>query len=73
MRRSFPLSRTAGLGAADRGLTDAEAEQRRALYGRNSIVEAPPSGWRNVARDTVRDPMIWFLAGTAMLFVWLAE
>ncbi|MEX1206778.1 MAG: cation-translocating P-type ATPase [Dongiaceae bacterium] len=73
MRRSFPLSRTAGLGAADRGLTDAEAEQRRALYGRNTIVEAPPSGWRNVARDTVRDPMIWFLAGTAVLFVWLAE
>jgi P-type Ca2+ transporter type 2C len=31
------------------------------------------SGWRAIARDTARDPMIWFLLATARLFAWLGD
>jgi P-type Ca2+ transporter type 2C len=52
----------------ERGLTSSEVEQRRALYGYNDIVETRPKGWRDVLRDTIKDPMIWFLAATSALF-----
>ena len=54
-------------------LTSAQASERRARYGPNRIVEAPPARWTDLLRETARDPMIWFLAATALLFAWLAD
>ncbi len=68
MRRPVQTNRIDGQLDAERGLTSSEVEQRRALYGYNEIVEARPAGWRDVLRDTIRDPMIWFLAATSALF-----
>lgn len=51
--------------------TSAEVTASRGRFGINEIVVATPSGWRDVLRDTVPDPMIWFLAATALLFAWL--
>jgi len=73
MRRMVPLSRLANLGGAERGLTYSEIEPRQRQYGSNAILEAPPSGWRNVVRNTSRDPMVWFLFATALLFAWLGD
>lgn len=67
MRRSVPLPRVADLLMTDRGLTADEVSTRRGLYGVSDILEAPPAGWRDLARDTARDPMIWFLAATNTL------
>jgi Ca2+-transporting ATPase len=58
---------------AEIGLTHAQASERRARYGPNRIVEAPPTRWRDLLRETTRDPMIWFLASTALLFTWLGD
>jgi Ca2+-transporting ATPase len=58
-------------GAAS--LTSAQASERRARYGANRIVEAPPTRWNDLLRETGRDPMIWFLAATALLFAWLGD
>ena len=62
-RRPVPLARLEGLLASERGLTAAEVSERRQRYGVNDIVETPPSRWWDLARDTLEDPMIWFLAG----------
>jgi Ca2+-transporting ATPase len=73
MRRKVPLERLAGLLDTERGLTAPEVSERARLYGLNDIVETPPGTWRELARDTLRDPMLWFLLGTAVLFAFLGD
>ena len=68
MHAKIPSERLEGLLGADAGLSEAEAAARRARHGRNDIVEAAPPTWWMLARDTLRDPMLWFLLGTACLF-----
>jgi P-type Ca2+ transporter type 2C len=68
MRRLVQMARISGLPNGERGLSAPEVAARRVRYGANEIVEAPRAGWRNVLRDTAKDPMIWFLAATAILF-----
>jgi Ca2+-transporting ATPase len=73
LRHLFPSDRIAGLLDGDRGLTVQETEERRHLYGSNDILGDKSSGWGAIARDTARDPMIWFLVATALLFAWLGD
>jgi Ca2+-transporting ATPase len=72
-RRPVPLARLDGLLASQRGLTAGEVSERRQRYGVNDIVETPPSRWWDLARDTLKDPMIWFLAGVSALYGVLGE
>lgn len=69
MRRTVPEGRIDDFLDGTTGLSGAEAAERRALFGANAIVETPPAGWPELLRETARDPMIWFLVGTALLFV----
>lgn len=69
-QRHVPLERLPAAGTA--GLRAAQVEEQRA-YGFNDIVAPAASGWRVVARDTARDPMLWFLALTAGLFGLLGQ
>lgn len=71
MQHHVPSERIAGLGR--NGLRAAQVIERRSRYGANDIVTAAPAGWREVMRETARDPMIWFLAGTALIFIWLGD
>src|SRR5690606_41802899 len=71
MLHKVSADRAVFLAGDPRGLTTTEVIARRERFGSNDIVVAAPSGWRDVARDTARDPMIWFLAATASLFAWL--
>lgn len=73
MRHLIPSDRIAGLLNADRGLTTQEVEQRRRLHGMNDILGDRRSGWGDIARDTARDPMVWLLVATALLFTWLGD
>src|SRR5210317_1983784 len=73
MRRSFPALLIAGLTDPAHGLTQADAVDRRGQHGPNEILEKASSGWRDIVRDTARDPMVWFLVGTALLFAWLGD
>lgn len=73
MRRLLPTARIEGLRGAAAGLTSTEAAARRARYGSNRIVEAPPARWTDPLSEALRDPMIWFLAGTSLLFAWLGD
>jgi Ca2+-transporting ATPase len=72
MRRTLPLFRLGDL-SGERGLTSAEAVTRRQRYGANDIIEVPRRAWRDLLRDTARDPMIWFLVGIGALYGVLGE
>ena len=69
----IPLDRLADLYDATRGLTAAEVAARRARFGFNDIIVAPPSTWLDLVRNTARDPMIWFLVGVSALFALLGD
>jgi len=73
MHRFVPLVRLADVVNSERGLTQAEVTARLSQYGRNDIVEVITSGWVPLLRDTARDPMLWFLFGTAVLFLFLGD
>jgi Ca2+-transporting ATPase len=73
VRRPLPARRLDSLPLDGRGLTTDEARARRAAYGQNDIVDAPRRGWRDLARDTAADPMIWFLAGTGAVYAALGD
>ena len=68
-RRGAPLDRLRDLRGSERGLTSIEAGERRQRYGANVIIESPPARWRELARDTAKDPMLWFLGATSLLYI----
>ncbi|WP_395703724.1 cation-translocating P-type ATPase [Aquabacterium sp.] len=55
------------------GLSTAQVAEARRTFGHNDIVAQAASGWWVVARDTARDPMLWFLLLTAGLFGLLGQ
>lgn len=71
-RRDVPLERLALLQTGTEGLSAAQVTGQR-TYGFNDIVAQATSGWLVVARDTARDPMLWFLVLTAGLFALLGQ
>ncbi len=73
MLRQVPYERIQGLPDPEQGLSEAAAVLRRQQYGANNIVETTDRKWRELARDTLRDPMLWFLLFTGGLFAWLGE
>jgi Ca2+-transporting ATPase len=68
MPRRITPERIEDLDTPPEGLASAAVAARRARYGANDILEAAPGGWHEVVRDSLRDPMLWFLLGTSLLF-----
>lgn len=73
MQHPLPLDRLAGLADPERGLTAEDARARRERFGLNDVVEVPENPLRAVLRDTIRDPMLWFLVGTSFVYAILGE
>src|SRR5512140_934334 len=71
-QRHVPLDRMPTLDSGTVGLNAAQVEAQR-THGFNDIVAPTASGWLVVARDTARDPMLWFLLLTAGLFGLLGQ
>ena len=71
-RRHIPLERLESLPSGTQGLGTPQVESRRG-HGFNDIVAPATGGWLVVARDTARDPMLWFLLLTAGLFGLLGQ
>lgn len=55
------------------GMSSVQVEAQRGAFGWNDIVPQTKSNWLTIARDTARDPMLWFLALTAGLFALLGQ
>ncbi|MCY2958878.1 MAG: cation-transporting P-type ATPase [Planctomycetota bacterium] len=73
MQHGLPLDRLAGLSHPERGLTSPEVRERTQRFGPNDIVEVPESQMLALLRDTAKDPMLWFLVGTSVLYAVLGE
>ena len=73
MRRTIPLDRLEGLPASDQGLMTEQVQARAARFGRNLILETVGGGWWLLVRETLKDPMLWFLLGTSSLFAFVGE
>ena len=71
--RPIPEMARADLASGSEGLTVGEAAARLARLGPNDILVVPPSSWKETLGDTLRDPMIWFLAGVSLLFAALGD
>jgi Ca2+-transporting ATPase len=68
MKHALPLDRVRGLVSPEPGLRADEVAERRRRYGANDIAPAVGRPAAELARETARDPMIWFLVGTAVLY-----
>lgn len=55
------------------GLDGAQVSEARRIHGFNDVVPESTAGWLTVARDTARDPMLWFLVLTSGMFAVLGE
>lgn len=55
------------------GLTEAEVALQHSRYGKNEIVEVTGNPWIELARDTLKDPMIWFLLGIGTVFILVGD
>ena len=77
MRHSIPADRILDipelLADVSRGLKGAQVAQRRARFGVNVIVDEPAGHWLELLRETARDPMIWFLVGTGILYALIGD
>src|SRR6266540_4450126 len=73
MRRALPLARLLGAGSSPGGLNPEEVRARRAHYGPNAVLDAPARPWSTIARETLRDPMLWFLAGVGALYAGVGQ
>ncbi|WP_332823989.1 cation-translocating P-type ATPase [Ramlibacter sp.] len=69
-QRPVPADRLPAWGTT--GLQAGQVEKQRG-FGFNDIVPVEATSWRVVARDTARDPMLWFLVLTAGLFGLLGQ
>ncbi len=72
MHLKLPLERISELWDRE-GLRSAEVEARRRRYGGNDILEVAGNPWRQLAEDTAKDPMIWFLLATALVYIVLGS
>jgi P-type Ca2+ transporter type 2C len=72
MRRAAALERLQGIDHGA-GLSATDVVRRRDIYGRNDIVEGHPRRWRQLVRETARDPMLWFLAATSLAYFLLGQ
>jgi Ca2+-transporting ATPase len=73
MRLPVPRARLPAPTLGTEGLGEAEVAERRQRYGPNEILEEPKRTWAELARNTGRDPMIWFLVGTSLLYLLLGQ
>lgn len=71
MQRILPDDRLANAGRS--GLSGSDAAGRLRQYGENIVIESGRRGLAVLAADTARDPMLWFLVVTALLFFFLGD
>jgi Ca2+-transporting ATPase len=72
-KRILQIDRLPQPPLSDRGLSEAEAVRRKEQYGPNDIVEVPGNPWLEMARDTAKDPMLWFFAATGLIYAFAGQ
>lgn len=68
MHRNLPLFRINSSLSTDWSLNAEDVEKRKIQFGTNDIIEVQTSRWVELIRETIKDPMIWFLIIASILF-----
>lgn len=68
MNRIIPEDRLPFFPEETQSLSLPDLLNSRQRFGTNLIVETPDSGWQQLLKDTLRDPMLWFLLATSVIF-----
>jgi Ca2+-transporting ATPase len=71
--RRLSLENLSGVPCSERGLDPAQVSSQRERFGWNDIVEVVGNPAWELLRDTLRDPMIWFLVGIGAVFLAVGE
>lgn len=61
------------LNPRNEGLSEAEVARQASRYGKNEMIEVSGNPWIELALDTLKDPMIWFLLGIGTVFVLVGD
>ncbi|WP_374639637.1 cation-translocating P-type ATPase [Hydrogenophaga sp.] len=72
-QRQIPKDRIPDSTTANQGLTPDQVIAAQRTFGFNDIIAQTAGNWRDIARDTARDPMLWFLVLSAALFAGLGQ
>lgn len=67
-RLGVPADRVPGGVTGTGGLSREQVQQQRHAFGDNDILPRQTSHWLVILRDSLRDPMLWFLVLSASLF-----
>jgi Ca2+-transporting ATPase len=78
MRRDIPAARMNDMPDDPHGLSPIDVADRRKRYGRNdildvAILDVAASPWLELTRATLKDPMIWLLVGTGLIYAVLGR
>src|SRR5579885_687110 len=73
MFRLLPVDRINKSLSPDWSLSGEDVALRREQYGANDIVDKVRHPWLDLARETILDPMIWFLLAASLLFAMLSK
>ncbi len=73
MKKKISLAALSGLELTETGLSDADHARQLSRCGENTIVERKGNPLLEIARETAKDPMIWFLLGIGTTFYFLGE
>ncbi len=71
--RRIDPERMAAVPFGTSGLTSEHAAEHLRQYGANDILETVRHPWLALLADTARDPMVWFLFGTGVLYALLGD
>ncbi len=61
------------LSSRTEGLSETEVASQCSCYGKNEIVEVTGNPLIELALDTLKDPMIWFLLGIGTIFILVGD
>ncbi len=66
--RQISFQNLNGLHKTAAGLTQSEVLAQRNKFGENVVVEVSSNRWLEIFKETLSDPMIWFLIGIGIIF-----
>ncbi|WP_415061530.1 cation-translocating P-type ATPase [Bdellovibrio sp.] len=73
MRKKISFENLKDIQRSQKGLSGDEVERQRRHFGLNEIVEVAGNPWIELAQETLKDPMIWFLVGIGSIFFLVGE
>ena len=73
MKKKISFKKIKSLPFPLAGLSSEEVDSQRKKFGDNEIVEVVGNPLKEIALETLKDPMIWFLCVIGFIFFWMGE